>query len=57
MSLILSNQGPIIRFAFFVNQLPSSDLNYVTLSIESVKFVTVNINNDIDIDVDVWSLK
>ena len=38
-SLILSNQGPIIRFAFFVNQLPFSDLSYVTLTIENVKFV------------------
>ena len=56
MSLILSNQGPIIRFAFFVNQLPSSDLNYVTLTIENVKILTDDIDDDIDIDAVVWSV-
>ena len=44
------------RLAFFVNQLPSSDLNYVTLTIENVKILTDNIDDDIDIDAVVWSV-
>ena len=41
---------------FFVNQLPSSDLNYVTLTIKNVKILTDNIDDDIDIDAVVWSV-
>ena len=56
-SLILSNQGPIIVLLFSpVCQLASSDLNYVTLTIENVKILTDNIDDDIDIDAVVWSV-